>query len=120
MLLTYCRNDAGEEQLFLLPKGTLEAWLRPVGEDGRWVYESQAAEADMTPDFENAKSVPVRALLLDELAQRLGVTLEKLPDVAFSDIVRLATPPPGGRRQRVPVSRRKAMARNWVQATPER
>jgi hypothetical protein len=111
MLLTYCRNEEGGEQLFLLPKGTLEAWLRPVGRDGAWVYESEQAEADMTPDFERVKGAPVRELLLDQLAEMLGVSRQELGSVPFLEIAKHAAPPPANRRQRHPRSRQRTCQR---------
>jgi len=118
MLLTYCRNEAGEEQLFLLPKATLEAWLRPVGEAGAWVYESHQADTDITPDFQHSKAEPVREMLLDQLAALVGVGRDRLSDVPFRDLAKFAVPPPMARRQRAPASRRKAIAKGWVQTYP--
>ncbi len=120
MLVTYCRNEEGGEQLFLLPKGTLEAWLRPVGPDGAWVYESQQAETDMTLDFARVKGDPVRDLLLGQLAELMGVARTDLSSVPFHDIARMAAPPPTIRRQRRPRSRQRTLARSWMEAEPPR
>ena len=120
MLLTYCRNEEGGELLYLLPKGTLDAWLRPVGPDGEWVYESQQAETDMTPDFERVKAEPVKDLLLHELAALLGVNRAKLFSVPFHHIARLAAPLPIARRERRPRGRQRVLARSWIEAEPPR
>ena len=120
MMLTYCRNEEGGELLFLLPKGTLEAWLRPVGPDGAWVYESQQAEADLTIDYERVKAEPVREVLMDELAALLGVSRDALPAVSFHDIARHAAPAPTARRQRRARGRQRALARSWMEAEPPR
>jgi len=120
MLLTYCQNENGEEQLFLLPKATLEAWLRPVGPDGAWVYESQQAEIDLTLDFEKVKAAPVRELLLDELADKLGVTRDVLPTVPFAEIIKLVAPTSANRRQRRPRGRQQTLTRSWMVVEPQR
>ena len=90
MLLTYCRDEAGQERLYLLPKGTVDVWLEPVGCDGRWAYHCQQAETDITLDFERVKAAPVREALFLELAALVGCEpsrLDTVPFVAFLDHV---------------------------------
>jgi hypothetical protein len=111
MMLTYCRDDEGQERLYLLPKATLEVWLAPDGADGRWIYHWQQADTDGTPDFERVKAIPVREALLADLAKLMGVPVAELPQVPFLDIARHAGLHPDQRTGRV-ANRRRSNSRS--------
>lgn len=117
MLLTYCRNDKGEERLYLTGQGSLAAWIAPEG-NGGWQYHASQAPADNATDFEIRKAAPSREFLLDELAQLAGVGRADLAAVPFLSLATLAAPMPSPIRQRVARQRGRDDGGGWRIVSP--
>lgn len=117
MLLTYCRNDDGAERLYLLPRGSLDAWLEPTP-DGGWSYHAAPAEGDVFADFKTTKGEPTQRHLIAMLAAAVGVAPAQLPSIPFQRLALLAAPIPTPTRSRLPRSRERRQSRGWVIATP--
>lgn len=117
MLLTYCRNEKGEERLYLTPHGSLEAWIAPDGTDGRWAYYSSQAPSDNSPDFDVRKREPSRHYLLNELAALAGVSEAGLSRVPFEVLAQLAVPLTPPHHQRLARRRGRDADAGWRIAT---
>lgn len=119
MLITYCRNELGEERLYLTPHGSLEAWLAPAG-GGGWTLEIAPGAHEATAGFDAAKAEPTRRFLLQALAVALDLAEEQLQKVPFEELTRLATPMPAPARRRIGLRRQRGQETGWVIAEPVR
>lgn len=113
MLLTYCRNEKGEERLYLTPHGSLAAWITPDGADGAWAYHSSQSPCDNSADFDALKREPSQLYLLGELAMLAGVDEAALPDVPFETLAQLAVPLAQPHHQRLARRRGRDADTGW-------
>ena len=114
MIVTNCRNEAGQIRVYLGAKSSLECWNEPA-EGERWTFHWDYAVAGNRLDAASIRQWAASVLL--ELAGDLNVPPADLADVPFQAIQALHTASTYEAR-RLPASRRHMPQHAFVASPP--
>lgn len=115
MIITHTVNAEGQRRVYLGGKSSMECWIEPQPDGVAWTFHTETAPGRFP--LADDEAVEWMSYTRSNLARDLGVTPDRLDDVAFDRIAALHTTD-GLDHRRVAVPRKQRAEHGFIAAKP--
>ena len=115
MIITHTCNAAGQRRVYLGSKSSLECWIEPGDDGGKWSFHLEPSPTCYPPSADHLREWAAHILL--GLADELNVSPNDLQAVPFEHIAALHVADPADYR-RVAVPRRATLEHAYMSTPP--